>query len=288
MTVDFRATVATDLGVCISGDVGSNHIGDGSGLIKTSGRLLMDGILNPARGTPANLVIVRQQLGLITAFPKPMYVLRALPNVIERTTEIEIGCKLTLMEGLKRKELYKAWEHEPPNWVTVPVYIPFGDFISSQRPENQYQTQRVAVAANTIRAQSLLEYCLEKIDLELSDDSANLDFVFLRSTINLDSGYVQIIGDLIRSETKFGRIMPDGKLQIRGLNFQLGRLGPVLTTDNLFSIEAIDGAVQPPDEYTVQYNGAEANAQYQERKRLNWQGWVDRPFTFSNSTATAP
>ena len=275
MTVDFRATVATDLGVCISGDVGSNHIGDGTGLIKTSGRLLMDGILSPARGTPANLVIVRQQLGLITRFPKPMYVLRALPNVIERTTEIEIGCKLTLMEGLKRKELYKAWENEPGSWITAPVPVPFGDTIGAQI--FQYQTYRTFVAASTIRAQGVLEYCLNKIGLELSDDSADLDFVFLRSTINLESGYVQVIGDLIRSETKFGRILPDGKLQIRGLNFQLGRRGPVLTTDNLFSIEAIDGATQPPDEYTVQYNGAEANAQYQTRKRLNWQGWVDRP-----------
>jgi hypothetical protein len=275
MTVDFRATVATDLGVCISGDIGSNHIGDGTGLIKTSGRLLMDGILNPARGTPANLVIVRQQLGLITPFPKPMYVLRALPNVIERTTEIEIGCKLTLMQGLKRKELYKAWENEPGSWITVPVPVPYGDTIGAQI--FQYQTYRTFVAASTIRSQGVLEYCLDKIGLQLSDDSADLDFVFLRSTINLESGYVQVIGDLIRSETKFGRIMPDGKLQIRGLNFQLGKRGPILTTDNLFSIEAIDGATQPPDEYTVQYNGAEANAQYQTRKRLNWQGWVDRP-----------
>jgi hypothetical protein len=275
MTVDFRATVATDLGVCISGDVGSNHIGDNTGLIKTSGRLLMDGILSPARGTPANLVIVRQQLGLITPFPKPMYVLRALPNVIERTTEIEIGCKLTLMEGLKRKELYKAWENEPGSWITAPAPVPFGDTIGAQI--FQYQTYRTFVAASTIRSQGVLEYCLDKIGLQLSDDSADLDFVFLRSTISLESGYVQVIGDLIRSETKFGRILPDGKLQIRGLNFQLGRRGPVLTTDNLFSIEAIDGAAQPPDEYTVQYNGAEANAEYQTRKRLNWQGWVDRP-----------
>jgi hypothetical protein len=274
MTVDFRATVATDLGVCISGDVGSNHVGDGTGLIKTRGRLLMDGIVNPARGTPVSLLIVRQQLGLITPFPKPMFVLRALPNVIERTSEVEIGCKLTLMEGLKRNERYWAWQNEPGSWVTSPVPVPFGDTIGAQI--FQYQTYRAFVAASTIRAQGVLEYCLEKIGMELSEDSGELFFQFLRPSIGLENGYVQVIGDLIRSESKVGRILPDGKLQIRGLNFQLGRRGPVLTTDNLYSIEAIDGAADPPDEYTVQYNGAETGII--ERRRLNAGGWVDRPW----------
>jgi hypothetical protein len=50
----------------------------------------------------------------------------------------------------------------------------------------------------------------------------------------------------------------------------------VLTTDNLYSIEAIDGAADPPDEYTVQYNGAETGII--ERRRLNAGGWVDRPW----------
>jgi hypothetical protein len=37
MTVDLRAIVATDLGICTTGDVGTNHISDRSGLVMTQG-----------------------------------------------------------------------------------------------------------------------------------------------------------------------------------------------------------------------------------------------------------
>lgn len=268
MTVDFRATIVTDLGTCISGDIGSNHIGDGTGLIKTQGRLLMDGIVNPARGTAVNLMIVRQQLGQITRFPKPMYVLRAVPDVLARTSEIEIGCKLTLMEGLKRKDRYFSENDRPPFANIVPIY---GDARGGQ----YVRYTQVFYYYWPIRAQSLLLYCLGQIGMELSDDSADLDFVFMRRSIDLSNGYVQVIGDLIRSETKFGRILPDGKLQIRGLNFRLGRRGPILTADNFYSIEAIDGAAQPPEEFTVEYNGADASVT--PRPRLSSGEWVERP-----------
>lgn len=275
MTVDFRATIITDLGTCISGDIGSNHIGDGTGLIKTQGRLLMDGIVNPARGTPANLMVVRQQLGQITRFPKPMYVLKAVPDVLNRTSEIEIGCKLTLMEGLKRKDRYFSENDQPPSVVSVPMYetLPTGGQINYSQTFYYYWP---------ISAQNILLYCLNKIGMQLSDDSADLDFKFMRRSIDLSVGYVQIIGDLIRSETKFGRILPDGKLQIRGLNFKLGRRGPILTADNFYSIEAIDGAALPPEEFTVEYNGAETNSN--PRPRLSAGEWVERPiYGFANS-----
>jgi hypothetical protein len=268
MTVDFRATIITDLGVCISGDVGSNHIGDGTGLIKTQGRLLMDGIVNPARGTAVQLMIVRQQLGEITRFPKPMYVLRAVPDVLARTSEIEIGCKLALMEDLKRKDRYFSENDRPPSAVIVPMFevSPTGGRITYNQVFYYYWP---------ITAQNVLLYCLDKIGIELSEDSANLDFVFMRRSIDLSAGYVQMIGDLIRSETKYGRILPDGKLQIRGLNFQFGRRGPILTNENIYTIEAIDGAALPPEEFTVEYNGADANVT--PRPRLSSGEWVERP-----------
>lgn len=257
MTVDFRATIATDLGVCISGDVGSNHISDGSGLIKTQGRLLMDGIVNPARGTPVNLIVVRPQLNLITRFPKPMFVMRAVPNPADRISEIEIGCRLTLMEGLKKKDFYYASFEQPEDWVV--------------RPNGLGNTTPGPYA---ISAQNLLQYCLDKIGLQLDSNSVPLSFRFLRYRMDLSNGYVQVIGDLIRSEAKFGRILPNGKLQVRGLNFKLGRRGPVLTTDNLYSIEAITDGEEPPDNFTVVYNAAESPPSLP--PRLTWQGWTDR------------
>lgn len=254
MTVDFRATVATTLGRCISGDVGSNHVGDGAGLIKTRGRLLMDGAMSPARGTPVGVLIVRPQLGIITRFPKPLFVLRAVPNIIERTTDVEVGCRLTLMEDLKRKEVYDTRVHTPFDWVAEIQTLP-----PNSTPDEivNFYNRFYYNAPWPIEAQKLMEFCLDKIGLELSSTSVPLRFRFLRSRISLENGYVQMIGDLIRSESKFGRILPDGKLQVQDFNFRTGQLGPVLTTDNLYSIESVDGAAEPPTEYTVQFDGVE-------------------------------
>ena len=241
----------------ITGAIGSNHISDGSGLIKTQGRLLMDGIVNPARGTPVNLIVVRPQLNLITRFPKPMFVMRAVPNPTERISEVEIGCRLTLMEGLKRKDFYYASSEQPEDWVVLPN----GLNITTPAPY-------------AISAQNLLQYCLNQIGLQLDSNSVPLAFRFLQHRIDLSNGYVQVIGDLIRSEAKFGRILPNGKLEVRNLNFRLGRRGPVLTTDNLYSIEAITDGEEPPDNFTVVYNAAEQPAS--PPPRLTWQGWTDR------------
>ncbi len=249
MTVDFRATIATDLGVCLSGDIGSNHISDGSGLVMTQGRLLMDGIVNPARGTAVNLIVVRPQINRITRFPKPMFVIRAVPNLIERVSEVEIGCRLTLMKELKRKDRYWGRDYEPPEW----------DGLTAEQKRG---------APRPIYAQKALEYCLGKIGLTLAASSTALRFAFLRASLSLEDGYVQTIGDLIRSETKYGRILPNGQLEVRNLNFKLGRRGPVWTTDNLYSIEAITSGTESPDELRVEYRAIEKTAEV--RPRLSY------------------
>jgi hypothetical protein len=228
MTVDLRATVATDLGICVSGDIGSNHISDGSGLVMTQGRLSMDGIVNPARGTPVNLIVIRTQLGVITRFPKPMYVIRAMANPIERTSEVEIGCRLTLMENRQDQVVYT------PN-----LYTPAG-----------FTEEDVAVP---IYAQKVLEFCLEKIGLQLDSSSVELTFRFLLPEIDLSVGYVQKIGDLLRSENCYGRILPNGKLQVQKLNFNIGGTGPVLLQSNLVSIEPVTVGAEPADSYIVTY-----------------------------------
>jgi hypothetical protein len=210
------------------------------------------------------VLIVRPQLGIITRFPKPLFVLRATPDIITRRTEVEVGCRLTLMENLKRKEVYDVDDHAPPNWIVIPANpLPDpGASASYGEIDNYYRSlspQRYR-APSPIEAQKLLEFCLGKIGLELSDTSVPLTFKFLRSTISLENGYVQMIGDLIRSESKYGRILPDGKLQVQDFNFRTGQAGPVLTTDNIYSIESVDGAAEPPNEYTVQFEGLEVAA----------------------------
>lgn len=238
MTVDLRAIVATSLGLCESGDVGSNLISDRSGVVMTQGRLQMSGIVTPARGTAIQILVACPQTGKVTRFPKPLFVVRAVADVIERTSEIEVGCRLTLMKDRKDQDVYRSTLYTPPgnNFVTPPGGIP---------------------VVAPIYAQQCLLYCLGKVGLQLASTSRPLVFRFMRPEIDLSVGYVRIIGDLIRSECCFGRILPDGKFQVVPLGFQTGGLGPVLTQQNLVSIEPITVGSEPPDGYVVSYNAAE-------------------------------
>jgi hypothetical protein len=231
MTVDLRAVVACDLGNCISGDLSNNHISDRSGLIRTSGQLLIDGIVNPARGTAVSLVVACPQTGLVTLFPKPLRVIRALPNVIERTTTVEVGCKLTLMSE-KREDL---------------VYL---------RPGFTAPPGDAGLAATPIYAQDVLNFCLGKIGVQLAPGSQQLQFRFLRSGIDLSSGYVQMIGELIRSECCYGRMLPNEQLEIKRFNLTRGGSGPVLLQDDLVSVESVTAGAEPADNYKVTYTAA--------------------------------
>lgn len=321
MTVDFRAIVSTNLGTCISGDIGSNHISDGSGLVMTSGRLRMNGIVTPARGTPVHIVIARPQLNLVTRFPKPLFVIRAIANPIERTSEIEVGCRLTLMKNKKDKALYTWRGYEPPEFADIVaqrdqrkrelddaikgLFSLYSKTIQDQKQESiaagadpngsvsyQYSGpanqdvdnkwaeisqkslafEKVNVSV-PILAQKVLEYCLSKIGLETSPTSRPLLFRFTKGSIDLSNGYVEVIGNLIKSECCFGRILPDGKFQVVKLDLTRGRRGPVLTEDNLESIEPITTGQEPADNYIMCYQAIESPLLSQKGFRLK--GYVD-------------
>lgn len=238
MTVDFRAIVTTSLGKCISGDVGSNLISDGSGLVMTQGKLLMDGIVNPARGTAVNLMVVQPQRGVITRFPKPLFVIRALPDVLNRQTDIEVGCRLTLMKNRRDQIVYRFTRYTPPQFTGLTA------------------TRRALVAV-PIYAQKVLEFCCQRIGLTLAASSRELTARFMQDEIDLSVGYVQVIGDLIRSESCAGRILPNGTLQVFRLNLRSGEMGPVLQQSDLYSVEQITVGTEPPDNWQVTYQAGE-------------------------------
>jgi hypothetical protein len=238
MTVDLRAHVATDLGICVSGDVGTNHISDRSGLIMTQGRLIFDGIVTPPRGTLISFLVVCPQTGTVSRFPKPLRVIRSTYQAQDRLSEVEVGCRLTLMKDRKDEVQYFARMY-PPQWY-----------------EEQTEDER-RIAPIPIHSGQLLAHCCQMIGITIAPSSASLYFSFLKSEIDLSAGYVTIIGELIRSHCCFGRLLPDEKLQIVPLQFNVGGKGPILTADNLVSIEPITGGTEPPDKYIVRYRAAE-------------------------------
>jgi len=244
MTVDFRAIVACDLGVAVSGDVGSNHISDRTGLKTWSGRIQFDGIVNPARGTALQLLVACPQTGKVSRFPVPLRVIRAVTYPLERRSEIEVGCILTLMKERKDQAEYFANQYTP-SWYTDAINAGYSkDAIGKFAPVPIY-------------AQQMLQFCLGKIGINLAANSRPLTAVILRNSIDLTRGYVQIIGDLIRSECCFGRILPDETLQVVPLELNKGGKGPILRAENLASIEPITTGREPADKYIVKYQAVE-------------------------------
>lgn len=238
MTVDLRVIAATDLGICISGDVGTNHISDRSGLVMTQGRLQFDGIVTPPRGELVSFLVACPQTGKVTRFPKPLRVIRSVAYPLDNRSEIEVGCKLTLMKDRKDYITYYPREYTPQWFTTLTTD----------------EKQKVAVP---IYSQKLLEFCLGRIGITLNITSRPLEFAFLRSGIDLSEGYVKVIGDLIRSECCFGRIRPDETFEVVNLNLAKGGKGPVLRAGNLVSLEPIVTGREPADSYIVKYTAAE-------------------------------
>ena len=241
MTVDIRAVVATDLGIVATGDLGSNLISDRSGLVMTQGRLQADGIITPARGAAVRFLVACSQTGKVTRFPKPLRVIRSVSYPLERRSEIEVGCRLTLMKELKEPVTYTPDQFTPSWWAGL-------------------RTSEQALAPRPIYAQKVLEFCLAKIGLTLAASSRPLEFAFLRPGLDLSAGYVQVIGDLIRSECCFGRIKPDETFEVVPINLDKGGKGPVLREGNLVSIEPITVGQEPADNYIVSYTAAERTA----------------------------
>lgn len=235
MTVDLRAIVATDLGHCISGDVGTNHISDRSGLQMMSGRLQFEGIVTPPRGTPISFLVACPQRGTVTRFPHQLRVIRAVAHPQDRRSEIEVGCSLTLYKEYKVPEKYRLGNHLP-SWYT------------SLSPTLRYFVEPPIVA------QELLVYCLGKLGITLAANSRPLQFNKLRNLVDLSGGYVDMIGKLCRSECCYGRMLPDGTFQVVPMNLQTGGYGPVLTRGNWVSMEPITTGAEPADRYVVKYN----------------------------------
>jgi hypothetical protein len=156
---------------------------------------------------------------------------------LERRSEVEVGCRLTLMKDRKDQAQYFARDNAPPA---------FANLTDAEK----------RIAPSPIFAQRLLQFCCTKIGLTLAPTSRALQFAFLRESVDLSVGYVQIIGDLIRSECCFGRLLPNETLEVVPLQLKTGGLGPILSGGNLVSIEPISGGTEPADNYIVRFSAA--------------------------------
>lgn len=227
MAIDIRADVTCSLGTVISGSLGDDYL-QGSGLIKTKGSVLISGLITPAIGTIVTFSYTKQ--GITRNIPRKMRVLSSFADPFRRTTQVELGCKLTYMSDLK----------ESVNWSA------FNDPLNDGLTEED-----AAIVTLPIYASSVAQQCLSKIGIVAT--SIPLVSSFSIPEFDFSSGYVNILGELLVSESYFGYLDNNEVLQVQSLD-QSGGTGPVFTNLDIVDVGPVGVGSLPGEAVTVAYS----------------------------------
>ena len=237
MAIDIRAGVSCSLGTIISGSIGDDYL-QGSGLIKTQGSVLISGLITPAMGTVVTFNYAKQ--GIARDIPRKLRVLSSFADPFRRTTQVELGCKLTYSSDLKEAIKWNA----------------FND------PENsEYTDEDAAIVTLPIYASSVANQCLAKIGI--ISNQMPLTNSFSIAEFDFSSGYVDILSSLLVSESYFGYLDKNEVLQIESLDKESGE-GPVFTDSDIIDLGPIGVGQLPGESVTVSYSTLKLKAPTEE------------------------
>jgi hypothetical protein len=227
MAIDLRATVSCSLGRVISGSVSDSFI-QGAGLITTTGDCVIDGIITPSVGQQVTFGYVKN--GLARNIPRRLRVLSFFANPFTKQTTVSLGCKLTYLSSLR----------EAIDWTA------FND------PENADRTEAEQdIVTVPINAKSIAKQCLDALGLQ--HDPIPLTNKFSISTFDFGSGYVNILNDLLVSESYFGYLDQGEVFRIRALDSYDGPT-PIFSEQNVVEVGSINSGELPGEAVTVSYN----------------------------------
>jgi hypothetical protein len=258
VAIDVRAAITCSLGTVISGNIGDDYI-QGSGLIKTQGSVLVSGIITPEVGQVVTFGYTKS--GTTRPIPRVLRVLSSFADPFRRTTQVELGCRLTYLSDLK----------DSINWTA------FND------PENSGFTQEDSqVITLPIYASSVATKCLDELGLLAT--SMPLTNKFSIPEFDFGSGYVSILSDLLVSEGYFGHLNQNEVLEIKSLDPQSND-GPAFDADEIIEIGPIGVGQLPGEAVVVSYNtlklaspnrdniggDPENEEETEERERVNWE-----------------
>lgn len=223
MTIDARARMICSLGPVVSGQIGDDLLSD-SGIIRTTGTIVIRGLILPTKGSVVQLAYETPQTGTITRFPRALRVLRANADPYANLTTVDVGCVLALKEKyVRRSDFFRAG------------------------------TGQIADISATINAQSLLRYCLRRLDLTLASGGPTLGFRFLRSGVDLSAGYVAVLGELLISHCCYGYLNQAEQLVVKRIRLEAIGTAPVVADSDLIDLQPAAGGAEPADVVSVNY-----------------------------------
>lgn len=225
MPVDIRATVSCSLGTVISGSISDEYV-QGTGLIKCSGSVVISGIITPAVGTAVTFSYTKS--GVTRSIPRKLRVLSSFADPFRRTTSVELGCKLT----------YLSDKRDSIDWTA------FDD------DENTLTEDDAKIITIPIRAQAVAKKCMDELGIT---GAFTLTNQFSIAEFDLSPGYVQVLSDLLVSESLCGYLDANEALQVFSLD-QAGGTGPVLDAAQLVDIAKIGSGQLPGEAVVVSYS----------------------------------
>jgi hypothetical protein len=245
MAIDIRAIVSCSLGTLISASINDDYV-QGTGLIKCKGSCEISGTITPAIGTAVTFTYA--QNGITRTVPRKLRVLSSFADPFRRTTRVELGCKLTYLQDLQ----------EPVDWDA------FDD------PDNSTLTASDArIVTIPIRAKSIMNQCLSALGLSASSNP--LTNKFSVAQFDFSSGYVQILSDLLQSESYCGYLDRNELLQVFSLD-QQGGTGPVLDSSKIIDLGSIGVGQLPGEAVTVSYSTLKLKQpDNSDEQAINWE-----------------
>jgi hypothetical protein len=228
MAIDIRASIFCNLGDIIQANISDSGVSE-AGLVRTTGACEVVGTSTPNIGTAVTFSYTTPD-GVTRAVPRTLYVLSSFANPYKSTTEIQLGCALTYKEGLREVIKWDALD-DPAN----------GSFTAADQ----------AVITVPISASSVMNYCLEQLELTATQNPLTNKFSI--PEFDYSAGYVQILNDLLVSESYCGFLNANGELEVFSLDTD-GGSGPVIGIDKIIDVGGINAGQLPGEAVTVSYS----------------------------------
>jgi len=226
--VDVRAQVFSNLGPVISGQLSDDPLQPGVGLLRTTGEVVVSGLIQPVKGAEL-LLGVRLPGGRLTRFPRRLRVLKAESDPCNNETTIQVGCLLALKWDLVQPEIYYATNY--PQWTPV-------DTAAGSTP-------------NICFLSSVLAVCLDRCAITQATGNPVVAAAKAVASIDLSDGYLEIASRILAESALYGFIDAGEKLRLRQVLTPRTK-GPFLTINDVITLEAI-GNPAPPEQITINY-----------------------------------
>jgi hypothetical protein len=241
MTVDIRAKVLCRLGTTpvevISGGWSDDHA-QGTGLIRTRGEIILNGLHRPTLGQKVNLAYTKD--GFAVRFPRSLRVLSAFTDPFRRQTTIQLGCLLTLRENLKGKtpedRVAATWDDNfKGNILLVDIQCSkFGD-------------ATISISANYVATK-----CAEKLGV-LPIGGFSLTNWYTVNEFDLSAGYAQVLSDLLVSESYIGYLNANENLVIKSLSRYTGTYTNI-NKNQIIDVSSINSGELPGTAVSASYS----------------------------------